>query len=393
VPSSLAIQATRQALIMANSISSQQKIEFLRSLFKSERPPQQKEHFTDTQEADLSQWLGEHSLAPLVYYQFKSRWPSLAQKLYPAYLAGQGQNTLFLAQIQRLNQLYSQTEHKAVLLKGAALNQEIYPISGLRNMGDIDIWVQPQHLKSSTYLLEQSKQYHFVQEPQSPYSITSLANDELKFATTTPGDRIVELHGRSFPGWWLEYAANINETAIWQRTIQSDTIAPFRLLSPEDQIIHLAVHTAIGHQFSSYVLHAYVDIGAVIQKYPLNWEKLIHLAQKQKLKTVLWIVLSHLKYFFDLDIPVDINEQLEPSRFQKKYLQKLLNADQILQLHDYRQTTQRLLILLSLTDYTGDMLRLIWGILWPNKEIFPHKPMSRFFRIRRLVHLLQTKQL
>ena len=317
------------------------------------------------QEPEIESWLVEQKLAPFAYYHFLKTWPSLANRLHPYYLDSIGQNLLLKAQLQHLQQLCRETKVDVILLKGAALNEQVYPIQGLRNMGDIDLLVKMIDMKQLHQLISATDKYKYHPKSHLRHQRKSYESDEYQFEPLKAGYRLLELHGRAFPGWWLKYAADLGEDLLWQRSTPIKTLSPFKTLSPEDQIIHLAVHTAINHQFSLSLLHSLVDMALVIRKYDVKWDLIISQAKSWQLGTIVWITTHLIQQLFSLDLPSKkINQSLRPSLIQRTSLLSILSSDRVVEGYDFRLNYYRYLLLLLLADRPKHILRLIYHIIF-----------------------------
>jgi len=129
-----------------------------------------------------------------------------------------------------------------MVLKGGALNLTLYDRPDERAMCDLDLLIREQDIARAFELLEQCGAYR---------SQVLLRDDffpkyyyEAEFTAGSLMPVVMDVHVRPFRP--LRYSRFVPDDAMWQRA-QSVRIgdAPVMVPSPEDMLIHLAVHYAI----------------------------------------------------------------------------------------------------------------------------------------------------
>ncbi len=79
---------------------------------------------------------------------------SVASFYYNAYVASAARAAVHEAELQCLVQAFNACNVRCILLKGWSIGR-LYPESGLRPSGDLDLWVDPEHRKSANEILRE----------------------------------------------------------------------------------------------------------------------------------------------------------------------------------------------------------------------------------------------
>lgn len=161
---------------------------------------------------------------------------------------------------------------EVMLLKGAHLALHVYGDAGLREMLDVDLLVRPRHLDAA-FDIVRSRGYTASEEPH--------VAAEAKARRHAPrlvrrGVLVLEIHS-SLTSPTEPYAAD--PEGLWRRASRSQFGGcQIRTLSPEDLLLHLAMHAAYQHTFEMG-LRPLCDISVVIDHTrELDWTAVIERA-------------------------------------------------------------------------------------------------------------------
>ena len=237
------------------------------------------------------------------------------QEFERAYHQNLSCNFYFRKELQKI--LYVLQEHSipVVVLKGAALIEDIYGDLGVRPMSDLDILV-PQEQARQAFSLIQSIGY-----------IPGAGDDDLEWSEShhhhltqlfqRDGPSIVEVHTHILePGNPLRFdIAN-----FWNRAEYS-RIAGTRVLTlcPEDLLTHLCLHFLRDRESSSYsALGQLVDITQVArsQAHRIDWNLLYKEAAANGLTGPVFCGLYLAQLLFEAPIPGEILNNLRPDSFR-----------------------------------------------------------------------------
>lgn len=197
-----------------------------------------------------------------------------------------------------------------IVLKGGYLGQLVYESSALRTMCDLDIMVRREDLARTTGLLT-----------ELGYALQYFGVEDVDYAThhhlrpmARPGGIRIEIH------WSIVRPTvlfEIDIEGLWERARRT-TIAEVEtlVLSPEDLILHLCLHSSFSHKFR-FGVRACWDILEVVQHYrdTMDWDTVVRRAQQWRIGRYVYLTLRLVRELLAADIPVAALVALEPPGF------------------------------------------------------------------------------
>lgn len=328
----------------------------------------------------LSDWLIEAGLGALTYQRYKEVWPDLADRVRDDYYLTAMSNSLHMERLARVADILIEHNFPYVLLKGAALNYVVYDDRHVRPMSDVDLWLRRNDIPVATQALVDAGLKLAVKE-ERPFELQVMSDGELAFRTEDGG--LIEVHWSPYAGWWLQRTANIDNAGMWQRVeplALPEPVAGERIgahsdktkdlafcLSPEDTVLHLAVHAAVNHQFGMWGIRSIVDVSMVMNRRELDWQGLVARAYRWRLATVLWSVLRLEQLLIGSQNLEPVLSALQPPRWRRALLARVVEPQFLLELRRLGRNPKRFVLLLLLTDRVQDAARLVWRTLWPER--------------------------
>ena len=327
--------------------------------------------------AEEWQWLAaeaqRHGLAPLLYNNIHhTNRDSLAAEHAIAQLRAIYKHSTLVAmqreaEIRRALDTLAAEGICPTLFKGAALAYSAYPTPACRPMGDIDIWVTHAEMPAAVAALEQLG-YQLHENPERPHALTQHTDGEVQMLPTKHGQGLIELHWGVFPGEWLARTASIDREGVRQRLRKAVVAArSVRVMAPEDALIQIAVHVAIGHQMSQSALRSLVDVALLAEEGP-DWDAVVDRCQEWRVAAVVGMVLSVAHELFGAPVLAAPAAQLAPSGIRQQLLRRYVTAEAVLAQLQLSSTSSRFAYLLCLTDRPSDSWRLFARSFWPESD-------------------------
>jgi hypothetical protein len=339
-------------------------------------------------------WLLDQGLAALIWHDWRGRsTPDISAEfvlcINTAYYMAVGDAELHRRELESVLQALRAQDIEAIAFKGAALAYTVYPDAVCRPMGDLDLWLRANQMAEAAATLEQLG-YHAQHKPSRPQALMIRARNELPLYGTRSGSGLVELHWGVFPGEWLQHTARIDDNELWTRTMPA-TLAgqPALILSPEDNLIQIAIHMAITHNMSSPWLRGLVDIALLARHYPIDWEVVVQRARAWRVATPLWLVLSLAVDLTGLHEADEAARQLQPSALRCWMIGRFASAESLVMMRDLSASNWRYVFLLLLVDRKRDAIKLVFRALWPEREWLVAR-YGRYAFSTRLRHLVDA---
>jgi len=272
---------------------------------------------------------GIRSIIPIIYNNIGVL--ELRDQLDPKVLKLLKDNTLMLVMADMINQhwlkqalaLFKEEKIPVILLKGAAFAGSLYPADTPRVGVDLDLLVTEDDFEPACALLNK------IMDPILLSSERVATHDTMfeRVFTSRKGMRTtIEVHrGLTNPSIF-----NIDEQSLWTASrkhpaYNSDFV---RILSPEDTLLHLAVHAFRDLDFCT---HNTLDAHEVWCQWNPDSERLVERAVQWGARKVLFYLLANCKAIMETPFPETLLDNLKPTfvinGINKKILQSSILGD------------------------------------------------------------------
>ncbi|OAD22691.1 hypothetical protein THIOM_001494, partial [Candidatus Thiomargarita nelsonii] len=254
----------------------------------------------------------KYRVTPLLYHRLKHLGvpAPLMKKLKTAHVANLWINTDLYNELSKILSTLQQAGIPVIVLKGAHLAEKVYSNIALRSMNDLDILIRKTDLfAAEKKLLEMG--YSSSRETD----IEEVCAEFHQLPALIKPNAAVEIH------WTIEYPTSpfkIDVDGLWKRA-QATTIAGVEtlVLSPEDLLLHLCLHTAFHHIFQ-FGLRPFYDIWETIRHYNIDWEQVQLRSHEWDANNSIYLALYLAKTSFDANVPNEVLEKLKPASFDPR---------------------------------------------------------------------------
>jgi hypothetical protein len=228
-------------------------------------------------------------------------------------------NTALADELTRVCAALSAAGVTAIPVKGVVLGETIYGSLALRPAADLDVLVRPIDLPAARATLRalgySQRAEPLFAELHHPY------HDPQYFHPAAGGEICLELH-------WALWAArffHLGADALWERASATRLRgAEVRLLSPEDTLLHLAIHRSR----SALRLRFLCDVAELLRLHAatLDWDYLIEQARAAGARTALFFALALPVELLGAPLPAEILPRLRVSRLKRRLLENTCGA-------------------------------------------------------------------
>ncbi len=233
--------------------------------------------------------------------------------LRAGYLAEELRNKTYWSVFRNILTELTQDNIPAIVLKGAALAQTVYPDPAMRHCHDIDLLLRSEDLPQAQDLLLSAGLVR---------SRSDLLHGDRHLVFRHRSHLPLELHSHPF----LLPRYSIGDTEVWDRA-QKQNIAGVStsVLSPSDHLLHITLHAFCSQSRSS--LRWICDAWFLLQRTPhFDWDEVVDRARSHSVALPALTMLDYLARKISAPIPGQFLTQLlvaslkEPSRLD--YLRK-----------------------------------------------------------------------
>ncbi|HQF84551.1 MAG TPA: nucleotidyltransferase family protein [Smithellaceae bacterium] len=251
-----------------------------------------------------------HRVTPILYHTLNragltvSAPSDVAEELKRSYYANAQRNMLAYRQLENIVRDLNKLNIPVILLKGAHLAKYVYGNIALRVMADLDLLVRSEDIGPACGVLIN----HGYQAPLDGLGISEMHAPPFR----NENQDKIELH---FNIADAELCKRFDVEDFWQRA-QPMAVgdATALALAPEDNMLHICIHSSIGHCFDN-AMRALLDIRQIVEHYgtALNWERLIHTARQLRVTNALYFMLASTRNLLGLALDDKTLAALRPA--------------------------------------------------------------------------------
>jgi len=225
----------------------------------------------------------------------------------------------YLNELDKVAKLLNENNIPLIALKNSGIAKTIYPYPGLVPMGDLDTLVKRSDfinahniLTENGYKITTPNKYHIAdvnigyRKGGSEYTTRLKNGQELWF----------ELQWRSVEGRFLRPEQEPNGDVLIDRSIPIEGSA-IRVLSPEDNLLQVCLHTAKHSYVRSPGFRLHLDVDRIVNGSKLDWNIFLNNVFKHKVKTPVFFSLIIPKQLFNTPIPEEVLNSIMPNYFKK----------------------------------------------------------------------------
>jgi hypothetical protein len=281
----------------------------------------------------LAYW---HRLRPMLfqYVRGDGRAPAdVSSALEDAYVTNGTRNLFVGAALERILKALAAADVPAMLLKGVALIETVYPDPALREMSDMDILVPKTKLddanaavaeigygrKRAITRAQDTQEWMRAHHRHDPPLV-----DEHQYVA-------LELHHHIVKG---EPSTHFDVDGLWQRARTGTSGPPHLLPASEDLLLHACIHFSYHRKTSSVAALAQLgDIAWIMNREQIDWRALADNAQGYRLEDAVFLALFAARELELAVPPRHVLEALRPLGFNDRLGRRML-ALRVLRTHN-----------------------------------------------------------
>lgn len=265
---------------------------------------------------------------------------------------------------------------RMVVLKNGGIMSDMVEDAAACPMEDIDSLVKKSDFKKAhDILIKNGLTFKFRSEFEFEELEQAFRDGSTEYYITTPEGKKMwfELAWRAVAGRWIRLDLEPDcDKLIDASYCAKDT--KVGILSPEDNLLQVCVHTAKHSYVRAPGLRLHLDVERIVAHKEIDWDVFLEKVKAAHVKTSTYFSLYLAKMLFDTPIPDHVLDSIRPSKRKEKKILSLISSAGLLHPKAGKFTKFKFLrFQTSLYDSARDM----WFVLYPKHgklhEIYGYK--------------------
>ena len=232
--------------------------------------------------------------------------------------------TLYLKELDRVAGLFFNHDIPLIALKNSGIVRGLYQFPGLVPMGDVDTLVKrSDFIKAHTilinngYKLVSPDKYHVADEKIGYRT----GGSEYKTLLSDGSQLWFELQWRPVEGRFLRPDQEPDGDLLIDRSLSLNN-TKVRILSPEDNLLQVCLHTAKHSYVRAPGFRLHLDVDRITNFQKINWEVFLENVFFHKVQIPTFFSLSIPKTLFNTEIPRQVLKEINPNIIKVYFLTK-----------------------------------------------------------------------
>jgi hypothetical protein len=226
----------------------------------------------------------------------------------------------YLREMDRIAALMAKEGIRLVALKNGGIARGIHPCAGCSPMGDLDVLVRRDEFRRAHALLVgEGYRFEFRSPIEEPVLQAAERAGGAEYWTVLPnGEKLwFELQWRPVAGRWLRADQEPSAEELIDRStpIPSTSV---RLLSPEDNLLQVALHTAKHSYVRAPGFRLHLDVERIVRGQSVDWDLFLERVARLRVRTPVYFSLLLPRVLFGTPIPDAVLEGLRPSPWKER---------------------------------------------------------------------------
>lgn len=233
---------------------------------------------------------------------------------------------LFMEQLDRVAAACAAEGILLVALKNSGIARGIYPHWAACPMGDIDVLVDPRDFRRA-HACMLSLGYRL--NSRSPLGEKDLAEaeaaggSEYEFTLSDGSILWFELQWRPVAGRWIRQEKEPPAAELLIRSVPiAGSVA--RLLSPEDNLLQVCLHTAKHSYVRAPGFRLHTDVDRIVRRCPVDWERFLTEVERLEVRTAVYFSLWLPTELLRTPVPAGALARLRPAGWKTRALTRSL---------------------------------------------------------------------
>jgi len=289
--------------------------------------------------------------------------------------------TLYLEQLDRVAAALAEKDIPLVALKNSGIARGICRDLAGCPMGDVDVLVRPSDFRNAHAVM---LELGYEMDDRSPFQVESLdeaeqhGGSEYTYKLSDGSTLWFELQWRPVAGRWIQPDQEPPADELMERSVPIEGSAA-RLLSPEDNLLQVSLHTAKHSYVRAPGFRLHTDVDRIVRGCSIDWDAFCQYVEKIRVKTAVYLSLSIPTALFNTPVPDEVLKRLNVSPMKNRLLLRWISKAGLFGPHDSKWSKLGYICFnLMLYDNIGGVLR---GIFPDGEWMVKHYDIKRHWTL------------
>ena len=299
----------------------------------------------------------------------------------------------YMDELHKVANLLAKHNIPLLALKNSGITIGMYPYYGACPMGDVDVLVRKSQFREAHQILIKNRyklKFRSEFEEDNIQAAEHSGGAEYSVQLKNKEHLWFELQWRPIAGRWIQPKQEPKADQLVDRSISVNG-SNVRLLSPEDNLLQVSLHTAKHSFVRSPGFRLHTDVDRIISTQKINWKVFEKMVIKLKTKTAVFISLSMARELLGTNIPSEVLNNIQPNKFKIQIMQKWLMKVGIFEPDAHKWTKVGYIIFVSLLyDTWHDFLSGVFPSSAQMKSQYSYSSgyMTPYYHVKRLLNLI-----
>lgn len=299
----------------------------------------------------------------------------------------------YMAELDKVASLLASQNIRLLALKNSGIARGLYPHLGACPMGDLDVLVDKAYFRQAHAILVEAGYTLKFRSPHEEDNIDAAEEGGgAEYSVTMDGGEHLwfELQWRPVAGRWIQPKQEPQAAELVDRSIPIEG-SDVRLLSPEDNLLQVALHTA-KHTFvraPGFRLHT--DVDRIVSTQEIDWDLFLTRVCELRTKTAVFLSLAMANSLVHTPIPSFVLESLKPPTWKVELMTSWIEKVGVFEPDQKKWGKLGYMVFVSLLyDEPSDFAR---GVIPDSQEMKDHYQFTStwklpYYHSKRLANLL-----
>jgi hypothetical protein len=193
-------------------------------------------------------------------------------------------------------------------------------------MGDLDLLIERRHVHEADRVMEAMGYRWATRSPLGEKDLTeAIDSGGAEYVQDIAPDITlwIEMQWRAVGGRWMRPDKEPDADVLLSRSVPIAGSA-VRLLSPEDNLLQVSIHTAKHSYVRAPGFRLHTDVDRLVRRIDIDWREFVRRVRALEVATAVYFSLKIAVDLLGTPVPQDVLSSLEPSAWRKWAIAKML---------------------------------------------------------------------